>query len=218
VIRGLVVLALLALATRADAQTILDYVTFDGIDYVRWAEEPGRALSRDDLGLEFAVVECSFGEDRVGCPYGLDGSAAFMPAGTRLYAVRGYRTDFRLAAIWRDRIFLYQAWRNPKAKLGADLFDIGGRVRTIDVARVPPTVTRTVSDAADREALTTMILRGAMRPPRGFAVGPGRYWLTIWLTDGTTLGRPYFADTGELLGGLTLPDEFGKILERYLRD
>jgi hypothetical protein len=33
-----------ALAGDAPAQTLLDYVSFDGIDYIRWAEEPGRAL------------------------------------------------------------------------------------------------------------------------------------------------------------------------------
>jgi hypothetical protein len=42
----------------AGASTLLDYVTFDGIDYIRWAEESGRELGRDDLGAEFAVVEC----------------------------------------------------------------------------------------------------------------------------------------------------------------
>jgi hypothetical protein len=104
----------------AYASTLLDYVTFDGIDYIRWAEEPGRQLGREDLGPEFAVVECSFGEDLRGCPHGVDASAAFLPAGTRMYAVRGHGTTFRLAAVWRDRIFLYQAWRNPRAKVATD--------------------------------------------------------------------------------------------------
>ena len=52
----------LALAARAEAQAVLDFVTFDGVHYVRWAEEPGRALTRDDLGIEFATAECSFAE------------------------------------------------------------------------------------------------------------------------------------------------------------
>src|SRR5262245_14122034 len=132
-------IALGAAADPAGAQIILDYVTFDGIDYVRWAEEPGRALVPADLGAEFAIVGCSFAEDRNGCPYGVDAAAAFMPAGTKVYAVRGHATDFRLAALWRDRIFLYQAWRNPRAKTGGKLYDIGGKVRAIDVQRGEPT-------------------------------------------------------------------------------
>ena len=63
-------LALLALVLAsvagADAMTLLDYITFDGIDYIRFADEPGRPLTRADLGPEFAVIECSFGEDTRG--------------------------------------------------------------------------------------------------------------------------------------------------------
>ncbi|SRR6266536_3417983 len=215
-------LGVLALAGRAEAQGILDFVTFDGIDYLRWTEEPGRTLVRADLGSEFATVECSYGEDRAGCPFGRDAAAAFMPAGTRFYAVRGYRTDFRLAAVWNDRVFLYQAWRNPRAKVGGDLFDIAGRVRAIDVQRGQPTPAAPGKPARiaapDVDAVVAMILRGEMRPPRAHAFGEPRYWLTFWLADGTTLGRPYFTETGEVMDGLVVPAELRIILERYLGD
>lgn len=215
------VVGLVATAAGAGASTILDYVTFDGIDYIRWADEPGRSLSRGDLGPEFATVECSFGDDLRGCPYGLDAAAAFLPTGTRMYAVRGHATDFRLAAVWHDRIFLYQAWRSARAKVGADLFDIAGKVRVVDVRRGQPTsaVERrpvTIDRAGDVEALVTMILRAPARRPQPHAAGEPRYWLTLWLTDGTTLGRAFFVETSELMGGLALPPEFRAVLERYL--
>ena len=107
--RVVVVLMILALAVRAEAQGILDFVTFDDVHYLRWAEEPGRAITREDLGIECASVECSYAEDRAGCAFGRDAATAFMPAGTRVYAVRGYRTEFWLAAVVNDRIFLYVA-------------------------------------------------------------------------------------------------------------
>ena len=217
-----IVLAL-ATADPARASTILDYITFDGIDYIRWPEEPGRALVRSDLGLEFAIVECSFGEDLRGCPFGMDASAAFLPAGTRVYAVRGHATGFRLAAVWQDRIFLYQAWRNPRAKTGGDLFAIAGKVRSIDVQRgVPlPGAARTpavITSPTDVETLVAMIVRGTMRRPRAPTYGETRYWLTFWLTDGTTLERPYFPEAGEVMGGVLVPPEFRTLLERYLGD
>jgi hypothetical protein len=215
------VVGLVALVGPADASTILDYVTFDGIDYIRWAEEPGRALARGDLGAEFAVVECSFGEDLRGCPFGLDASAAFLPAGTRIYAVRGHATHFRLAAVWNDRIFLYQAWRSSWAKVGANLYDIAGKVRAIDVQRgeLTPAVERrpaSITIPGDVDALVEMILRAPAQRPLPHAAGEPRYWLTLWLTDGTTLGRAFFADTRELMGGLTLPAAFRTVLEQYL--
>src|SRR5438132_1347454 len=118
-------LALLALVlgsvAGADATTLLDYITFDGIDYIRFADEPGRPLTRADLGPEFDVV-----------------------------------------------------------------------------------------------ALVEMIATGAVRPPKVHGVAEPRYWLTLWLTDGTTLGRIYFAETREVMGGVSVPAEFARILERYL--
>lgn len=208
------------LAVGADAQSLFDYISFDGVDYVRWAEEPGRPLVRGDLGPEFGVVTCSFGEDSRGCPYGIDAGAAFMPAGTRTYAVRGYATDFRLAAVWKDRIFLYQAWRNPRARTGRDLFDIGGKVRAIDVQRGEAAasgagIRAIIAEAADVEALVNLIVRAPVRRPLPHGPGELRYWLTFWFIDGTTLGRPYFPESGELLGGVVPAAEFRALVERH---
>ena len=132
------VLGALAFAGGAEAQ-ILDFVSFDDVHYIRWPEEPGRALTKDDLGIEWAMVECAHYDDRKDCPFGKDAAAAFLPAGKRIYAVNGYRTNSRLAALVNDRIFLYTAWRNAKARTGQDLYDISGKVRAIDVQRGEPT-------------------------------------------------------------------------------
>lgn len=211
----------LLFAGTAATSPLLDFVTFDGIDYIRFADEPGRLLTKADLGVEFGTVECSIGEDVRGCPYGTDAAAAFMPAGTRVYEVRGFGTEFRLAAVWKDRIFLYQAWRNPRAKVGVDLFDVAGKVRAIDVQRGEPGPeagrrSRLISAPGDADLLVGMILRGIVRKPSPHAFGEPRYWLTLWLTDGTTLGRAYFPETGELMGDVVIPPDFAKILERYL--
>jgi hypothetical protein len=201
--------------------SLLDFVTFDGIDYIRFQDEPGRALTRDDLGMEFATVACSIGEDNRTCSYGLDGGAAFLPAGTKMYAVRGYATEFRLAAVWRDHVYLYQAWRNPRARVGAALFDIAGKVATVDVRIGEPTAeapgqVAVISTRADVDALVDMITRGPARRPLAHAVGETRYWLTFWLADGTTLGRAYFPEASEVMGGVIVPGEFRVLLDRYL--
>ena len=152
-------LVLSALVSAAAASTTLDFVSFDGIDYIRWPDEAGRGLTRSELGTEFGTVQCSISEDVRGCPYGVDAGAAFLPAGTRLFTVRGYPSEFRLAAVWRDRIFLYQAWRNPRAKVGGELYALAGKVRAIDVQRGQPHPSAAHHDPAlaplrvDREAV-----------------------------------------------------------------
>jgi hypothetical protein len=102
--------------------------------------------------------------------------------------------------VWRDRLFLYQAWQSPRAKVGRDLFAIAGKVRAIDVQRGEPATLAarnptTIAAPADVAALVDMVLRGTVRRPLPHAMSEPRYWLTFWLTDGTTLGRPYFVDT-----------------------
>jgi hypothetical protein len=216
---ALIVVLALSIAG-ADAQTLLDFVTLDGIDYIRWADEPGRPLTARDLGSEFATIACSVGEDSRTCSYGMDAAAAFMPAGSRVYAVRGWATEFRLAVTWRERIFLYQAWRNPRARLGAHLYPLEGRVVAIDVevgAATSPSPRRPsrITAEADVRALVDLVLRGAVRPARPHAAGEPRYWLTFWLADGTTLDRPYDPSTGEMMGGVAVPAEFRQILARY---
>jgi hypothetical protein len=217
------VIGLAAVALPAGAATTLDFVTFDGIDYIRWLEEPGRALTSSDLGIEFGSIQCSLGEDVRGCPYGIDGGAAFLPAGTRVHVVRGHPTEFRLAAVWRDRIFLYQAWRNPRAKVGADLYAIAGKVRAVDVERTEPTPGAprsgvTITAPAEVQALADMVVRARVQRPQAHAFGELRYWLTFWLTDGTTLTRPFFVETSELMGGVVVPGEFRAVLQRHLVD
>ena len=213
---------LLAATAPARGQTMLDFVTFDEIDYVRWADELGRPLTSGDLGVEFGVVGCSFSEDRRGCPYGTDAAAAFMPAGTRMFAIKGHSTDFRLAAVWKGAIFLYQAWRNPRARTGGQLYEIAGKVDAIEAQHGEPaagTEARVrITSPQDTRALVDMIVRGAVRAPQAHAFGEPRYWLTFWLSDGTTLGRPYFVDTRELMGGVALPEAFTEILEHYLKE
>jgi hypothetical protein len=205
-----------------DAYTVLDFVIFDGIEYLRTTEEVGRALERDDLGAEFAAVSCGIAQNPM-CPYGDDASAGMLPAGTRVYAVRGYRTDFRIAAVAGDHILLYQAWRSPRAKVGSDLYDIRGRVQSIDVRREAPGAeparkSVVIRAQTDVNALAEMIERAPVAPARAKSTAAARYWLTFWLTDGTTLGRAFFPETSELTGGVTLPAEFRATLERHLGD
>ena len=87
----------------------------------------------------------------------------------------------------------------PPRRHGGDLYDIVGKVRAIDVQRGEATpgagCETSITAARDLEALVAMMAGGADRPPQAHPVAELRYWITFWLADGTTLGRPYFAET-----------------------
>jgi hypothetical protein len=57
---------------------------------------------------------------------------------------------------------------------------------------------------------------GTARRPQAHEAGEPRYWLTFWLSDGTTLSRVYFRETHELMGGVVVSGDFTRIIERYL--
>ena len=80
----------------------------------------------------------------------------------------------RLAAVWKGRIFLYQAWRNPRAKVGAALYDLAGKVTGIDVQRGEPTgsapgAPASITARQDRETLVERILGAPVQRPLAFA-------------------------------------------------
>lgn len=210
---ALALVIVLVSLTAAHAYTVVDFVTFNGIDYLRSSGEMGRPLERTDLGDEVAVV----------APGGTVVSR--LPAGTRLHVVKGYAKSFRIAAVPAkgDEILLYQAWRNAGAKVGSDLYDIRGRVQSIDVRREPspdPAKRKAVVIRAkgDVERLADMIAKAPVVGPQTRNGSVPWYWLTFWLSDGTTFGRGYFPETGQLTGGLTLPPEFQATLERHLTE
>ena len=108
----------------------------------------------------------------------------------------GYATGFRLAAVWKDRIFLYQAWRNPRARTGRDLFDIGGKVRAIDVQRGEAAASEVgiraiIAEAADVEALVNLIMRATVRRPSPHGAGELRYWLPLLLIEAPPWAGPF---------------------------
>ena len=63
-----------------------------------------------------------------------------------------------------------------------------------------------------------LLVTGEMRPPSPRTYGEPRYWITFWMNDGTTIGRPFVPETNEVLGGLVVRPEFRRTLERYLGD
>jgi hypothetical protein len=110
----------------------VDFIRFNGITCFASNTNSGDQLTQDSLGPPFAAVELTVSENISTMNYELkDGDAAFLPANTLVYIVRGYRPEFRLAVISEETVVLYEADTNPQAKRGSDLLDLADKVRSI---------------------------------------------------------------------------------------
>jgi hypothetical protein len=116
------------------AADYIDFVQHGGITYQADTRPvSGRALGEGDLGAQVAMVRCKLADHMVEDPGQRYLDAAYLDKGTALYAVKGYRPTFRLAARRDGELVLFEAAENPRARTWADLLDPGGKVRWIGV-------------------------------------------------------------------------------------
>jgi hypothetical protein len=197
----------------------VNFVQFHGVTYTTPTIRVGRAPADDDLGPVFATVRFKVADNVDDPNYQLhDGDAAFLAAGTPIYAVKGYSTTFRLAAQFAGQLTFYEADTNPHATTGGDLLDIGGKVSSIGInadADRGTTELATISDPPQVAQLVSLILAApfSQHPPQASGT---RYFLALHLIDGTAVTRAYWPDTGELVPGLLLPPEFQSAVHRAL--
>ncbi|MDQ3855619.1 MAG: hypothetical protein M3281_04405 [Chloroflexota bacterium] len=197
----------------------IDFVTLDGIQYVRTTPAPGRELRWEDLGPVHATVRFKLHSNVHDVSYRPgDGDAAFLEAGTRLYRVRGFRPEFRLAACREHDLILYEADTNPRARVGQDLLDLGGKVRYIGVNSGEDGMTE-LGAVRGREAsrLVEMVLKAPVAQNRRSNARSEQYFIAFHLVDGTVVSRAYWPGTGELWRGIWLPGEFARVVERAAR-
>lgn len=188
----------------------VNFIRFGGITYLAAPAKPGRPLTERDLGPVFATVTFKL-EGNVQNPgYQIkDGDTAFLDAGTKVYTVNGYNPTFRLAAHKNNAVTLYEADTNPRARKGADLLDIGGKVLYIGIVSDQDGVTElgAIKDPRLVAKLVTLVLEAPVDQNR--QGGNRRYFIAFHLVDGTVVTRVYWLDTGELARGILLPKAFG---------
>ncbi len=205
---------------RANQQAVIDWVDFvrlGGTEYL--ATQTGEPnLQATDLGRVVARVQCRI-DGNVSDPgyHGKDGDAAFLDPGTALYAVKGYKPSFRLAARQEGRIVLFEADTVADARVGADLLDIAEKVRYIGINSPTDGVTElgAVRNAAQVKALTDLVLRAPVNQQR-MPDDSTRYVIVFHMDDGTTVARTYWPTTGELQRGIMVSDEFRRAIEQAL--
>lgn len=193
----------------------VDFIRFHGITYIRSSDQ---TLKNASLGAQVDTIQFKL-EGNVQDPnYQMkDGDAAFLDSGTAVYAVKGYKSTFRLAVHGKNGPILYEVDTNPAAKKGADLLDIDGKVQSISVNSEQDGTTElgTIKDVQQVETLVRMILAAPVDQTQG-PQGSKRYFLAFHLLDGTTVLRAYWLDSNELSRGIHLPKDFSVTIGRVV--
>ncbi len=185
-------------------------VQFGGIQYVRKSRSTGeenvrydRDLAVEDLGPELYRVAFR-GDGYADSEYRYqDGDSTHLNPGTQVFEVMGYSPKFRLGTLEEGRAILYEADTNPSAKTGEDLLDIRGKVTAIDVLVDDNelTILGTMDDGHAIERFVDMVLEAPVDQQNRGHDGP-RYFLGIRLSDGTSVVRAFWLETGELSRGI----------------
>lgn len=192
----------------------VDFVRFGGITYLA-NFQAGREIQQADIGPQFATVRHTLSGTVNDPNYQTeDGVAAYIATGSPVYRVNGYAPTFRLAAERGGRFMLYEADTNPRAKTGADLLDIGGKVRSIVVNDESGTAERTVATITDPHkvtALVALLLAAPVDQTQVSGDGP-QYFLIFALNDGTQVARAYSPASHLVARGIIVPSAFVSML------
>jgi hypothetical protein len=190
-----------------------DILRLNGITYSAGLLNAGRALHEEDLGSQVAAVSAKLNGNVPPIGYEpKDGDAAYLEPGTPLFPVNGYATSFRLAARRNGRIVLFEALTNPNARIGRDLLDIEGKVKSIALdSSDPRAIARSIDRPEDVSAFVDMVLSARVDPAVSF--GRRTEFVSFRLLDGTAVTLQYAGDTRNLARGITgLPREFASLV------
>jgi hypothetical protein len=138
-----------------------------------------------------------------------DGDAAFLPVGTPIYQVIGYRNTFRLAAQWNGHLTLFEANTVPNARIGADLLDIRDKVVRVGVLwniPTPPGVQEhgSITDPTSVQSLVDAVLAAPFSPTATPNTGT-QVFVAFHLRDGTEIVRVFWPADHDL-AGIQVPD------------
>ena len=166
---------------------------FGGITY----EENWHTLTLQDLTLQDLLGPelhrvAFMVDDHAGSNYILqDGDATLLPPGTPVHEVKGYKPEFRLAALVDGRVKIFEADTNPLAETGEDLIDICGKVTSIDILSEEDanTVLATIDEERAVGNFVDAVLGSPVHQERLGGRGNAFSWASGWPTARRLCGR-----------------------------
>ncbi len=170
------------------------------------------------IGDEVAKVKFNVSSNIFDSSYKIkDGDATFLPVGTSIYEVTGYRATTRLAVVQDDEVMLYDVNNNERATHGSDLLDIENKVEyiTLNDEKDGVSVLAEIRDEKDVQAIVTTIMTEPLLDTYDSWTGK-RYFIEFHLKDGTSINKSYWIETGLVYPNLQLTTEINEMIQGYL--
>ncbi|MGU3469742.1 hypothetical protein ACLBWT_01075 [Paenibacillus sp. D51F] len=188
----------------------VDILRVNGLYYVH-DSEASAALPDGRLGPRIGSVKFKMADNACTDYKMKDGDAAFLPIGTEIHALKGYRPDFRLAAGGK----IYEVRSNPRARTIGELMDIEGKVVTVslhsgmDGKRIGDFTTE--ASEAFLKALLPLPLLNDTREMFKHA-GSDRIQLALLLEDGTSSWIAFYTGNNSFSAGAYGTEELKRLL------
>jgi len=188
----------------------VNFIQLDDINYYADYINNGRILEEGDLNGQYDAIAFKVADNIHDPSYKTqNGDAAFLEKGTPVYKIKGYSPKFRVAAYLNNELLIYEAQLNPKAKTGADFFDIKDKVTYISINSEVNGKTElfSIHDVDKVNRMTDILLNSPVKSNVKIN-STERYFLAFHLTDGTAVTRPYWIEENYLSPSILLPEEF----------
>ena len=189
---------------------IIDWVDFMKLNDITYlSASRTNSIKESDLS-PYAEIKFKVADNVNDSSYRIkNGDAAYLEAGTPVYALKDYDPSFRLVVKRYGTFLIFESDTNPNAKKGSDLLDINGKVDFISVnsAVDGKTVLASIKDPMQVVSLVTLVLAAPVDQSSRIT-GKEQYFLEFHLKDGTSTERSFWLDTGIMIRGIKLPQQF----------
>lgn len=196
----------------------VDFIVLNDINYYRTYMDIYK-LKKHKVGEVIGEVEFNVANNIDNPKYEVkNGDAAFLEKGTKIYKLKDYSTNFRVAVYTNNEWILYEADSNPKAQIGEDLLDINNKVTRIGINSETDGKTElaTINDKATINELVELVSNAKVNQNNENYNGE-RYFIKFYLDDDSYVNRCYWIESGELSRGIMLSKEFGNIIKDFLK-
>ncbi|MFC3750061.1 hypothetical protein [Paenibacillus sp. GCM10012306] len=180
----------------------VDVLMINDIKYQR-NYEGTQEVKADQVGKKVGEVAYMLNDNACSDHITVNGDAAFLPVGTEIYELKGYRPEYRVVA----NHYIYEVSDNSQARTVGDLLDIGGRISKVSIeSGIDGSLIRYFDPEAAKVFEEELLRLKASDFKEIYAVtsrtkNERQIFLRVHLQDGTSLRMIFYAEANAIHPG-----------------